>query len=111
MSELLYFVPAKFIRITELDGTPYQGWQDEYLHASGILGIYMSEHLAPGQIFLNFFTPEPDSDKTRFLKTSVGMFEKDNDGYICFVSKHHKYFFEALTDPDDEKKDEMEHET
>ena len=79
---------------TDRDGLEYQdnNWRAEYFHKPGLIGIFASEHKAPGKLFAHFFPYNNDSPFQKRLRTSVGDLTIDGDIYIM-TTKNSIYSF------------------
>ena len=81
---------------TDRDGLEYQdnNWRAEYFHKPGLIGIFASEHKAPGKLFAYFFPYEPDLPFQKRLRTSVGDLTIDGDIYTM-TTKNSIYSFSS----------------
>ena len=79
---------------TDRAGLDYQdnNWRAEYFHKPGLIGIFASEHKAPGKMFAHFFPYDPDSPFQKRLRTSVGDLTIDGDIYTM-TTKNSIYTF------------------
>ena len=79
---------------TDRDGLEYQdnNWRAEYFHKPGLIGIFASEHKAPGKLYAHFFPYEPDSPFQKRLRTSVGDLTIGGDIYTM-TTKNSIYSF------------------
>ena len=63
MSKLEILIIGYLDLCADKNGTEYpeSDWRAEYLHKPGLIGIFASEHKAPGKMFAHFFPYDPDS--------------------------------------------------
>ena len=81
---------------TDRDGLEYQdnNWRAEYFHKPGLIGIFASEHKAPGKLFASCFPSDPDMTFQKLLRTSVGDLTIDCDIYTM-TTKNSIYSFSS----------------
>jgi len=96
MSKLEILIIGYLDLCADKNGTEYpeRDWRAEYLHKPGLIGIFASEHKAPGKRFAHFYPYEPDSPFQKRLRTSVGDLTIDDDGYnMTITTKNSIYSF------------------
>jgi hypothetical protein len=94
MSKLEILIIGYLDLCADKNGTEYpeRDWRAEYLHKPGLIGIFASEHKAPGKRFAHFYPYEPDSPFQKRLRTSVGDLTIGGDIYTM-TTKNSIYSF------------------
>lgn len=106
MAKLIKFTFGYLDTVCDSEGRPYldDNFRSAYYGIPGLIALYQSERLAPGKQFITFFPYESGSTQ-RYLKTSVGSLEEQNNK-VRVTTAHNSYSFHVDPDcmPDIEKK-------